>query len=49
MRTLANTHVFAFKRALISIFESGRARSIGVSNYNTTHLQEILDAGYTRI
>jgi diketogulonate reductase-like aldo/keto reductase len=29
---------------MLTIFDSGRARSIGVSNYNTTHLQEIVDA-----
>ena len=32
-------------RALVSIFNSGRARSIGVSNYNVSHMQEIIDAG----
>jgi diketogulonate reductase-like aldo/keto reductase len=31
--------------AMVTIFHSGRARSIGVSNYNITHLQEIVDAG----
>jgi len=32
-------------RALVDIFNSGRARSIGVSNYNSSTLQEIADAG----
>jgi diketogulonate reductase-like aldo/keto reductase len=32
-------------RALVSIWKSGGARAIGVSNFNTTHLQEIIDAG----
>lgn len=32
-------------RALVDIWKAGRARAIGVSNYNTTHLQEIVDAG----
>jgi 2,5-diketo-D-gluconate reductase A len=32
-------------RAYVDIFNSGRALSIGVSNYNSTHLQEIKDAG----
>jgi hypothetical protein len=31
-------------KAMLTIFDSGRARSIGVSNYNTPHLQEIVDA-----
>ena len=31
--------------AYVEIFNSGRALSIGVSNYNATHLQEIKDAG----
>jgi hypothetical protein len=31
-------------RAYVDIFNSGRALSIGVSNYNSTHLQEIKDA-----
>ena len=29
---------------MLAIFHSGRARSVGVSNYNATHLQEIIDA-----
>lgn len=32
-------------RAMLAIFASGGARSIGVSNYNVSHLQEIADAG----
>jgi diketogulonate reductase-like aldo/keto reductase len=32
-------------RAMLAIFDSGRARSVCVSNYNETHLQEIIDAG----
>ena len=32
-------------RALVSIWQSGGAKSIGVSNYNSTQLQEIADAG----
>jgi len=32
-------------RALLSLFNAGVLRSIGVSNYNITHLQEIVDAG----
>lgn len=32
-------------RAMVQIFESGGARAIGVSNYNVSHLQEIVDAG----
>lgn len=32
-------------RAYVEIFNSGRALSIGVSNFNATHLQEIKDAG----
>jgi diketogulonate reductase-like aldo/keto reductase len=31
--------------AMLVVFNLGLARSIGVSNYNTTHLQEIIDAG----
>ena len=30
---------------MVEIFNAGGARSIGVSNYNVTHLQEIIDAG----
>lgn len=32
-------------RGLLAVFASGRARSVGVSNYNSSHLQEIIDAG----
>lgn len=32
-------------RALIKLFDEGEVRAIGVSNYNETHLQEIIDAG----
>jgi len=32
-------------RALVEIFRSGKARAIGVSNYNISHIQEIIDAG----
>ena len=32
-------------RALVSIWQSGGARAIGVSNYNASQLQEIADAG----
>lgn len=32
-------------RALLAIFASGGARAVGVSNFNSTHLQEIADAG----
>ena len=32
-------------RAMLSIWNSGAARSVGVSNYNVSQLQEILDAG----
>ncbi|CAF1277990.1 unnamed protein product, partial [Didymodactylos carnosus] len=31
--------------AMLVLFNLGLARSIGVSNYNITHLQEIIDAG----
>lgn len=31
--------------ALVTIFKSGKARAIGVSNFNSTNLQEIKDAG----
>jgi len=30
---------------MLQIFNTGGAKAIGVSNYNTTHLQEIVDAG----
>jgi len=32
-------------RALLRVFNEGRARSIGVSNWNITHLQEVKEAG----
>jgi diketogulonate reductase-like aldo/keto reductase len=32
-------------KAMVDIFNSGKARSIGVSNYNVTHFEEILAAG----
>eukprot|EP00049_Salpingoeca_infusionum_P017682 m.353992 g.353992 ORF g.353992 m.353992 type:complete len:364 (+) comp16891_c0_seq1:321-1412(+) len=32
-------------RAMIEIYQRGDARAIGVSNYEVTHLQEIIDAG----
>lgn len=32
-------------RALVDVREAGKARSIGVSNYNQAHLNEIRDAG----
>jgi len=32
-------------RALVDILGAGKARAIGVSNFNATHLQEIKDAG----
>jgi diketogulonate reductase-like aldo/keto reductase len=32
-------------RAMVEIFNAGGARAIGVSNYNVTHFQEIVDAG----
>jgi hypothetical protein len=32
-------------RALVDLFNAGQARAIGVSNYNATHIQEIIDAG----
>eukprot|EP01060_Flectonema_neradi_P035955 TRINITY_DN676_c0_g1_i1.p1 TRINITY_DN676_c0_g1~~TRINITY_DN676_c0_g1_i1.p1 ORF type:complete len:415 (+),score=84.27 TRINITY_DN676_c0_g1_i1:73-1245(+) len=32
-------------RAMVKVFNSGFARSIGVSNYNSTHIQDIIDAG----
>ncbi|CAF1084455.1 unnamed protein product [Rotaria sordida] len=31
--------------AMLALFDLGLVRSIGVSNYNITHLQEIIDAG----
>jgi diketogulonate reductase-like aldo/keto reductase len=32
-------------KALVTIWQSGGARAVGVSNYNASHLQEIKDAG----
>ena len=32
-------------RGLLAAFAAGQARAVGVSNYNRTHLQEIVDAG----
>lgn len=32
-------------KAMVEIFQAGGAKAIGVSNYNTSHLQEIIDAG----
>ena len=32
-------------RAMVEIYNAGGARAIGVSNYNISHLQEIVDAG----
>jgi len=32
-------------RALVSLLNAGQTRAIGVSNYNETHIQEIIDAG----
>ena len=32
-------------RAMVRVFQEGKARAIGVSNWNATHLQEIVDAG----
>lgn len=31
-------------RAMVDVWNAGKARAIGVSNYNTTHLQEMVDA-----
>ena len=31
--------------AMLEIFDSGKARAVGVSNFNVTHLQEIVDSG----
>ena len=30
---------------MLEIFDSGKARAVGVSNFNATHLQEIVDSG----
>lgn len=32
-------------RGMVHLFETGFARAIGVSNYNTTHLREIVESG----
>ena len=32
-------------QAMVEIFQAGGARAIGVSNYNQTHIQEIVEAG----
>ena len=32
-------------RALVEIFKAGGAKAIGVSNFNSTHIQELADAG----
>lgn len=32
-------------RAYVDIFNNGTALSIGVANYNSSHIQEIIDAG----
>ena len=32
-------------QAMLDIFDSGRAKAVGVSNWNITHLQEVKDAG----
>ena len=32
-------------RAMVQVWKSGLAKAIGVSNFNTTHLKEIADAG----
>ena len=32
-------------RAMLQVWKSGLAKAVGVSNFNTTHLQEIADAG----
>jgi len=32
-------------QAMLEIYSSGQARAIGVSNYNISHLQEIINAG----
>ena len=32
-------------RAYVQLFNAGKAKAIGVANYNTSHLQEIIDAG----
>ena len=32
-------------RAYVELFQNGTSKAIGVANYNSTHLQEIIDAG----
>lgn len=32
-------------KALLALWKAGKARAVGVSNFNTEHLQEIVDAG----
>ena len=32
-------------RALLKVWKDGKARAVGVSNFNVTHIQEIIDAG----
>lgn len=32
-------------KAMLEIYDSGAARAVGVSNFNATHLQEIVDSG----
>lgn len=34
-------------KALLAIQKSGKAKAVGVSNFNTEHLQEIVDSGLT--
>ena len=34
-------------KALLKVWKSGKARAVGVSNYEVKHLQEIEDAGLT--
>lgn len=33
-------------KAMVDIYNSGLSRTIGVSNYNSSHIREIIDAGY---
>ena len=32
-------------RGMVHLYDTGRTRAVGVSNYNETHLMEIADAG----
>lgn len=32
-------------KAMVQLWKAGKAKAIGVSNYNSTHIQEIIDAG----